>query len=607
MSALDLVFSRPAYAGGPLDLVFGSTDGPPPALPLTVTITVTLSAPVVTCSVVYDNRLPPLVSATVSAPHQVAAPADAAPITPWGRTEALDSAPPAAWQAADTTGAAPSTPWVRTSPRGNAPATRWGAARVISEALDAVYQQCTALDRAAAGHWQTADGRSVNVFSPHQVANPAEHVHAARMQQAQTAVVAIYAPHQVANHAARVLRVRWQEARQLPTGLTVWVPIDGGGGLTPHVPDLNLVFACPAYVQGEPVNLVFGRVCGADPEPPDATVIVPVKRVYIVINNADLRRVADNVAVPCLSMSLALDTESWTWGFNASAPLEAEDLLLDGNPVELRAWVNGTEIRLVVKSVERERVFGQVGLRVTGYGRNALLGEDYMPQLAFGNTIARTAQQLANDVLTVNGVPLGWAVDWQLTDWLVPAGVFAHTGTYQSALTAIAAAAGGYIRPHASDMSLSVLHRYPLAPWDWATATPDFELPAAVTTREGIRRVRKPEYNRVYVLGEGSTGVMGRVTRAGTAGDMLAQMIVDPLITAEAAARQRGLVPLADVGDQVPISLRLPVLPETGIILPGTLLRYVDGGVTRLGLTRGVSVDVQMPAVYQTLEIESHE
>jgi hypothetical protein len=45
---------------------------------------------------------------------------------------------------------------------------------------------------------------------------------------------------------------------------------------------------------------------------------------------------------------------------------------------------------------------------------------------------------------------------------------------------------------------------------------------------------------------------------------------------------------LADVGRQAMVSLRLPVLPETGIIVPGKFVRYVDGGTTRLGLTRSV-------------------
>ena len=40
------------------------------------------------------------------------------------------------------------------------------------------------------------------------------------------------------------------------------------------------------------------------------------------------------------------------------------------------------------------------------------------------------ACQLMDDVLTLNGIPLGWSIDWGLTDWNVPAGIFNQRGTW---------------------------------------------------------------------------------------------------------------------------------------------------------------------------------
>ena len=48
--------------------------------------------------------------------------------------------------------------------------------------------------------------------------------------------------------------------------------------------------------------------------------------------------------------------------------------------------------------------------------------------------------------------------------------------------------------------------------------------------------------------------------------------------------RQRGIAVLADTGHQIEVSLRLPVLAETGIIRPGAFVEYQDGSVTRLGI-----------------------
>lgn len=96
------------------------------------------------------------------------------------------------------------------------------------------------------------------------------------------------------------------------------------------------------------------------------------------------------------------------------------------------------------------------------------------------------------------------------------------------------------------------------------------------------------------------------MTRAGTVGDVLAPMVVDALITQAAAARQRGIAVLADTGRQIELSLRLPVLQETGIIAPGAFVAYRDGSVTRRGLVRSTQVQVGLPEVWQTLGVQAY-
>lgn len=359
--------------------------------------------------------------------------------------------------------------------------------------------------------------------------------------------------------------------------------------------DLGLIFICERHPAPAPV-------------PPGETVTVPVRRIYMVVNNASLRRVDGNIALPVINMTLAIDADSWTWSFGASLPGSALASLepgLDGDPVEVEATVNGVAYRALVERIERSREFGKSDLRVSGRGKSALLDAPYAPVQTFTNTQARTAQQLMEDVLTVNGVALGWEVQWGLIDWLVPTGVFAHQGSYIGALNQIAAAAGGYIQPHISTQTLKVLPRYPRVPWEWGSVAPDFDLPADATSRESIQWLDKPAYNRVFVSGQ-VAGVLAQVTRSGTAGDVLAPMVVDALITDAAAARQRGLAVLADTGRQIELSLRLPVLAETGIIAPGAFVAYRDAGLTRRGLVRSTQVQVGLPEVWQTLGVQAY-
>ncbi len=365
----------------------------------------------------------------------------------------------------------------------------------------------------------------------------------------------------------------------------------------------QLLFACPSL--SVPL-LVFGlRQCEITPV---GAVTVPVRRVYFVINDVSLHRVVDGVEVPVFTLSLSLDAASWAWGFEASLPASAEALLDPGSgsgPVALLASVNGAHFHVLAESISRERTFGDASIKATGRGRNAVLAAPYAQVMTFSNAEARTARQLMDDVLTIDGISLGWTVDWGLTDWNVPAGVLAQQGTWIEALSAIAGAAGGYLIPHRTDTSLRVRHRYPVAPWEWGTVTPDFVLPVDAVVRESLRWLDKPAYNRVFVSGQ-EVGVLGQVTRAGTAGDVLAPMVVDALITEAAAARQRGIAVLSDTGRQIEVSLRLPVLAETGIIEPGAFVEYQDGSVTRLGLVRATQVQAGLIEVWQTLGVQAY-
>ncbi len=412
---------------------------------------------------------------------------------------------------------------------------------------------------------------------------------------------------QSARELHRDWRTRWQGAMRPQPGHHPVVPVDDGEEppFDPcYMPNPNLLFALRAATDA---HLLF--LCENHPAPGQGrTVVVPIRRVYVVLNHVTLHRWPDGAAVPVFTLSLSLDAASWTWGFEASLPAIAEPLIAatDGaSPVELIAHVNGTDFRVLAENLSRERSFGEASLKLSGRGRNAVLSAPYAPVLSFTNPQPRTARQLMDDVLTVNGVPLGWDIDWNLIDWNVPAGVFAQQGTWIEAIAAIAGAAGGYVMPHPNAAVLRVRHRYPVAPWDWPAVTPDLVLPVDVVQRESLRWLEKPAYNRVFVSGQGA-GVLGQVTRAGTAGNLVAPMIVDPLITEAAAARQRGIAVLADTGMQFEVGLRLPVLPETGIVEPGVFIEYQDDSVARRGLVRATRIEAGLPDVWQTLTVECH-
>ena len=533
-------------------------------------------------------------------------------VAPWQQNQSLqiqttvssgDSAQPlpvrasTSWSQAARLQTSGRVPWAVAWPIHKRAVAPWQESRRHRARAKALWQEARAAHDRAVTHWQNALHVRKQPVAPWQVAQNhsaffvASGGHGSRPQDIQ-----FVAP--------------WQVAQLLVS--------TGGPAIVVRpgvVPGLQTVVVPLAFCQPYPppgagwpsgnVALNFAYFCPGTQ--PAGQIVVPVRSVYMVQNSVTLYRMPAGTEFEASSFTLDIDADSWTFGWSASLHRSARAHLVRSpstERVEVQALINGQAVRLAVDSIGRDRSFPTDRISVSGRGRAAELDE---VSLNFDNVAARTAQQLMADVLTVNGVSIGWSVDWQITDWLVPAGAWLHQGSYISALQDIADAAGAYLQPHFTDKVIRVLPRYAQAPWDWATLlTPDIELPVAATTLENTEEVIKPAYNRVFVGGV-SMGVFGPVNRDGTAGDMMAPPVTHALITAAEVHRQRGLAVLSDTGVQEHLTLKTLLLPETGIIMPGKVLRYVTEDGPGLGIVRKTNINMsQWPQMHQTLGVETH-
>ena len=536
-------------------------------------------------------------------------------VSTWSAAKSINSDNAASWRPSTSALAVVNLTWGATDARGTHVAVVWGALRTSVGTTLAPWRSTAPLGLSVGTMWRPTSPRSCSVAALWQPGSIERVACTAPWQPASPQRAAVFARWQGAAQQRLSVRARANGAQPMLVASAVpWGPglaaVSLGGPWVPGAVVPPTVIPCYTPPAGNVVVLRFTRellpltrllfACAHAL----ATVRVPIREVYMVTNTTTLTRVADGQSIATLGMSLSLDVDSWAWGFNATLPADQLGLIepaSPGEPIELEAVVNGTAVRVLVESISRERSFGQASISIQGRSKLAALDAPYYPLGTFHNAAGDvTSQQLLDAAL-----PFGWTADWSLTAWLVPAGVWSHQGTPITAALAIAAAGGGYLQPHGTANVLRVLPRYPLAPWDWAAATPDLELPAAVTVKEGIDWVEKARYNRVFVSGV-NAGVLGQVTRAGTAGDVEAPMVTDALITHVDAVRQRGLPVLADTGRRANVRLRLPVLAATGVILPGKLIRYVDGATARVGLSRAVAVEVGRPEVWQTITVETH-
>lgn len=604
MAAVDLRFSQARDTTPPYDLVFGADEGGSTTANLAVAAT--LPAPTLACTLDHDNAVFRGVQNGPRSDWQDGGAFSAAARNVTQDADRLPSGKESRWSAADRLAATTRNVTQDAVATHNAPRSGWGEGVSLDASRSESFNDMTRTRSQAATGWREGIDLRGDVANGWQdrfrFPRPSRRTtwqEAKRLRRTNTSRAGSGRPVQTER------ATWWDEAMRPPPGYwngwPVVPPVEPPCYEPPPGGNVPLLFR---YVRDGTADLLF--ICRSGM--PEATVIIPAKRVYIVLNEVRLSRVDGNIELPVLSLSLTIDAGSWTYGFTASLPKEALPNVEPagyGDPVVLDAVINGAHYRLLAENIGRDRQFGSTRISVSGRGISAMLAEPYSPTLSFYNTEARTAQQLVADALTTNGASLGWSVDWQLTDWLVPAGAWSQQGSYMKAVTAIAEAAGGYVQPHPIAQTLRILPRYPVKPWEWASATPDIELPAAVVERESLKWEEFPAYNAVFVTGE-ANGVIAHVKRTGTAGDVVAPMVADPLITHADAGRQRGISILGKTGRLATVSLSLPVLPDTGIIHPGKLIRYVDGGTTRMGLTRGVSVSTSLPTVRQTIELEVH-
>jgi hypothetical protein len=259
--------------------------------------------------------------------------------------------------------------------------------------------------------------------------------------------------------------------------------------------------------------------------------------------------------------------------------------------------------------------FGRRRASISGRSATALIAEPYANITDHHNPTARNAQQLAADALA----PSGLGLDWGITDWLVPSGVWSHQGTPLSAVQAVAASVGGYINSHRSEPTVLVRHPYPTlpggipgGPWNWEGAAgafaADVEIaPDAIISRS-IRRADNADIDGVWVSGTTAGGIEAHVKRQGTLGAKLAPMVTNPLITASAAASQLGYSVLGKAGAKHLVQITMPML--TGGANPGVLdvgqLVQINSATPWRGMVRAVSVNANQPTVRQSVTLERH-
>jgi hypothetical protein len=393
-------------------------------------------------------------------------------------------------------------------------------------------------------------------------------------------------------------RFPWRGALRCGGLAWPWPPLPP---LPPIPPRLALRFHFHAPARGR-LTFRFGR---------EPSWLVPIQRSYRMQHVFDLVRLPEETSIPVSAVTLQCDWEEWAWSLTATLAGPAAVALLRpvvSQAVEVEVRLDGYAWQFRLDTVSGSESFNATGGQTQGIGRAALLGPGVALPANGYEEQAKTARQLAEQEL----IGTVWQLDWppNFADWLVPAKRFSYSQqTPIEVISRLIATAGGRVLAVKKGEIIEVRPRYPLPPWEWATAEPDLMLPRSILkTLAWKPRVGQP-WDAVY-LGDGET-VLAKVQRAGLPGASLPDApIVEALLCHLDACRARGLALLSDAVAGVDFTLALPLSAAAGISplrAVGELVRFEDGGKIWAGSITSVSINIGFGTATQTLEVRAVE
>ena len=328
------------------------------------------------------------------------------------------------------------------------------------------------------------------------------------------------------------------------------------------------------------------------PIDPDPHYQIPTRGTYAMLHDIHLYLQPDRQEIPATAINVSIDVSSWAWQLTATViGRQALAMIQDLDDPRVEVVINGYVWDFMIEDWTQTEQHGRTATTLSGRSITAILAAPYTLGRDLISAAQATAQQLALDELPLSG----WTLDWLATaDWLVPAGAWSYQGrTPIDAIGAIAVAAGAALQSNRQGQHLIIQDRYPTLPWDFATTAPDTLLPLDAITDINRRSRPAGSANAIHVRGE-LGGILGHVTRNGTAGDQELPVTVNQLITDAIAARALGGALIADTWPAPHIgAFTLPLSIAAGdfpLINTGDLVAIEDHDRETLGLATGINI-----------------
>jgi len=319
----------------------------------------------------------------------------------------------------------------------------------------------------------------------------------------------------------------------------------------------DLVF-CKKPNNKNPIDLIFGDTCGWV----DDDYSIPDEDVYIVQNNVEICRTDDRRIIKAFNVEIGANRKDYLWSGSLSLPFSELEKIVDVPEIEIN--INQYKFVVDVDDIKVQQEFNRKSIEIsvssTTNRLKTIKAHNVDNDLS---SIAIMSAQLSRDDLET-GFKF---VSQNSVDWIIPSGIIEYDDAFAlDIINSIALSVGDTVISHAYKKEIIVKEKY-------SSGQPIYKLPIGKLFDYSTNEESGTEYNAVVVTGE-NKGITAIVRKEGTAGEKIAPMIVNKLITDQSAARRAAINSIFNSKDRsITIDTESVLFKETPMIYPSDVVQ----------------------------------
>lgn len=330
-----------------------------------------------------------------------------------------------------------------------------------------------------------------------------------------------------------------------------YIPDDGSKTVT-----IDLVF-CKAPNNKNPIDLIFGDECGKE----ENQHTIDDKKVYIVKNDIKIFRTDSGNFIQAFSVEISANRQDYLWSGTLSLPYSELEKIADKPEIEIN--INQYKFIVDVNEINIKKAFNSKVIELSVFSTTQRLNtiKAHKIGIDMSSNAIMSAQLHRDDLVT------GFEFVNSDVDWIVPANLIEYDeANALDIISQFGVATNDTVVSHAYEKKMLMKPKYPMG-------EPIYSLPSAKLFECSEAEVKGNTFNAIVVSGE-NVGITAVIRKDGSAGEKIAPMIINRLITAEEAARRTGFNNIYNTADIAStIDVVAPLYPEAPQLYPSDMVR----------------------------------